>query len=337
MHSRIPVLLMVSALLSLLGFGGLAQKNPTPGPSPDLIGDRWQGTMHSEMTTTFRVGAGGGSCTGEAWDYDLSLVVGPDGIVEGKSVGHLVSPPKCSFTTTGPQARNRSADVSGKFDGRQFELQFKRTSNDGATFGIDSLVDVPGNEQKILVPITAPGIAQGETPTTRTAAYGVGSGHHTLKLKRECDPKYRLTPEAVIQAIEKACRERHITLPSIWHQEARGNFVRNQPAERGGKWPDGPVPDSALGKRVSLIILPEQHSDIWIIGDVSACSSDGSIIIDLKIWSSKVGANGNRFPNSQITEVNGSGDDSQKGLDDAMRKAFDAAKLDKYKSSGPPS
>src|SRR4029077_15397084 len=123
MHSRIPVLLTVSALLSLLGFGALAQK-----ATDRVTFDRWHGTLHSEMTTTFRVGAGG-SCSGEVWDYDLSLVVGVGvGLghgVEGKAVGHLVSPPKCSFATTGPQARNRSADVSGKYFGDgQFELQF---------------------------------------------------------------------------------------------------------------------------------------------------------------------------------------------------------------------
>jgi hypothetical protein len=297
--------------------------------------------LRNEITSTFRVGAGG-SCTGEAWDYDLSLLVGPDGTVGGKAVGHLVSPPKCSFAASGTQAKNKSVDVSGKFDGRQFELQFSMTSADGMTLGVDSLVGRPGlAAPKILVPITSPGIAQGETVTTRTNATVTGNGRQTVKLKRDCDPKYRLTPQAVAQAIEKACRERHITLPSWWHQAAPlgDAVIRNQPAERGKAWSElpGPVPDSAYGKRVSLFITPEQHSDIWIIGDVSACSGDGSIIVDLMIWSTKLGDDGKRHEYGMIEEVKGSGDDSQKGLDDAMRKAFDAAKLDQYKSSGPPS
>jgi hypothetical protein len=341
MHSRIPVLVMVSALLGLPGSGGLAQKT-----TDQIIGDKWQGTIHSEMTTTYHVGAGG-SCAGEVWDYDLTLVVaeewGTRQTVQGKAVGHLVSPPKCSFTTNGPQARNRSADVSGKFvDFRFFELQFKRTSNDGATFGVDSLLDVPGNEEKVIVRVRAPGVAQDETTTTRTVATGVGTGHHKLTLKLvDCDPKYRLTPQAVTQAIEKALRERHVTLPSWWHpgDTRESPAVQNQPGPGG--WPEGPVPDSAYGKRLSLLITPEQHSDVWILGTVRVpCmdSSGGPIIVHLTIWRTKVSpVDGHRFPDTQIEEVQGSGDDSQKGLDDAMRKALDAAKLDQYKSSGPPS
>ena len=329
MHSRIPVLLMVSAPLGLLGFGVLAQK-----ATDRVTGDKWQGTLHNEITSKFRVGAGG-SCTGEAWNYDLSLVVGPDGTVEGRAVGHLVSPPQCSFAVSGTQAKNKSADVSGKFDGRQFELQFNMTSADGMTLGVDSLVGRPGlAAPTILVPITGPGIAQGETVTTRTNATVTGSGRQTVKLKRDCDP---LTPEAVTQAILKALKERHITLPSFWHGEAPGRFVHNlQPK---GYYPNGPEPYSLLPNEVGFLVLPEQHSDILIIGTAKApCngSSDGSIIVDLMIWETRV-VDGKRFPYGMIEEVKGSGDVSQKGLDDAMRKAFDAAKLDKYKSSGPPS
>jgi hypothetical protein len=72
-------------------------------------------------------------------------------------------------------------------------LQFKRTANDGATFGIDTLVDFPGNDQKIVVPLTSPGIAQRQaTPTTRTTAASVGSGRHNLMLKRDCWDTYNV-------------------------------------------------------------------------------------------------------------------------------------------------
>ncbi len=315
--------------------GGPSQSSDsstTPG-QPPIAGCCWQGTLHSELKSTFRVGSGG-SCTGEAWDHNLSLVVGHDGTtVNGKAVGHLVSPPQCSFAVHGTQARNKSGDVSGRFNGRQFELQIYMTSNDGMTFGADTLVNRPGLAPKTLVvPITGPGIAQGETVTTRTDATVVGTGRQTVTLKRNDDPKYRMTREAVIQAILKACRERHITLPSIWQQEVQaggggGGFVRNLN--------DDPSGGDALG----FVIPPEQHSDIWIIGKASApCmgSDDGSIIVSLMIWSTHV-VDGKRSMYGMIEEVKGSGDVSQKGLDDAMRKAFDAAKLDKYKSSGPPS
>jgi len=103
--------------------------------------------------------------------------VSHDGTVEGKAVGHLAKPSQCTFAKLqGNQAQNKLADVSGKFEGRQFELQFTFTSVDGATFGVDSLADLPGRGPKIIVPITEPGIAQGETVTTRTLATVVGSG-----------------------------------------------------------------------------------------------------------------------------------------------------------------
>jgi hypothetical protein len=341
MHSRIPLLLVVSALLGLPGFGGLAQKNPTPSPGPDLKGDRWQGTMHSgtEMHSSKA------ACTGEAWDFDLHLVVGGDGSVEGKATGHLTSMPQCS----GPpywvksvydgQAKNSGWNVSGEFDGKQFKLHFAETQIDGGTGGLIqySLWTQSGVVNTIVVPLTSKITAQGETKTNVPVPHStdtVASGDHTVTLKRDCDP---LTPEAVTQAILKALKEHHITLPSFWHGEAPGRFVHNlQPK---GYYPNGPEPYSLLPNEVGFLVLPEQHSDILIIGTAKApCkgSSDGSIIVDLMIWETRV-VDGKRFPYGMIEEVTGSGDVSQKGLDDAMRKAFDAAKLDQYKSSGPPS
>jgi hypothetical protein len=112
--------------------------------------------------------------------------VAADRTVRGRAVGRLVSMPQCSFQpnyATTPQARNKSGDVSGNFDGRQFELQINMTSVDGATIGVDSLVGLPGRAPTVLAPVTGPGIAQGETVTTRTAGTVVGSGRQTVKLQ----------------------------------------------------------------------------------------------------------------------------------------------------------
>lgn len=168
----------------------LAQKPmPIPSPSPNLSG-QWQGTLHSEMTSKFNVGSGG-TCFGEKWDYDLGLLVGHDGNVQGKAVGHLVSPPKCSFALSAatPQAKNKSGDVSGKFDGRQFEIQIKITRVDGVTHGVDILNS--GQAPKILVvPLTGTWVAVGPAVyTTGTAATVVGSGTQSVTLKRNCGGK----------------------------------------------------------------------------------------------------------------------------------------------------
>jgi hypothetical protein len=156
--------------------------------------------------------------------------------------------------------------------------------------------------------------------------------------ERDCDPQYRLTFVNVTEAVLKALKERHIAVPPAWEGvPGHGSpFVHMMGVT---DYSTSPVRYTMSQNKVGFLIPPEQHSDIWIIGTATApCkgSSDGSIIVNLMIWETRV-VDGKRFPYGMITEVKGSGDVSQKGLDDAMRKAFDAANLDKYNSSGPPS
>lgn len=155
-------------------------------------GDEWEGTMHSETTGNY---AAGGTCTGEAWDFFVYLVVGGDGTVEGHAQASLASMPQCAgpgmaYVNYGQQAKNFGGDVSGKFDGKQFNLQFVEARLDGATLGLlnYSLLSWPFRNlvTTIVVPVRTATTAQGETSTSVAVPPSngtVASGHHTVALR----------------------------------------------------------------------------------------------------------------------------------------------------------
>ena len=170
---------------------GVGNKDSEVGEFP--TGNKWEGTMHSETTGTYGSAA---TCTGEAWDFELRLVAGGDGTVEGKATAHLVSMPQCSGppswvkSTYDNQAKNSAWDVSGKFDGKQFELQFNSTQTDGSTGGLINYSlkswRKRGLVTTIIVPLTSATTAQGETKTNVTvpqSAGSVASGHDSVNLK----------------------------------------------------------------------------------------------------------------------------------------------------------
>jgi len=49
-----------------------------------VTGNKWEGTMHSETTGNYGFA---GTCTGEAWDFDLYLVVGGAAANQRKDLG----------------------------------------------------------------------------------------------------------------------------------------------------------------------------------------------------------------------------------------------------------
>lgn len=132
---------------------------------------------------------------------------------------------------------------------------------------------------------------------------------------------YRVTKEEVRRAVMEACKQRHIDLPGYW--------------ERVGE-----VVGQSKAKNQIGFALPLEQYPIMLIGGVSVapCMSPGggSIIAHLMIWSMQK-VNGKWVRKGLITEVNGSGDFNQKGLDRAIGQAFDAANIEQYKTNGPPS
>ena len=163
-----------------------------------VTGDKWDGMMHSETNYIGRAPNGGiVTCTGEAWDFDLHLVVGGDGTLEGKAIGRLASMPKCASNPPisfdySRQAKNSACDVSGKFDGQQFRLVFVETQIDGSTLGLInySLMSWKslGLITTLIVPVTSATTAQGETstnvdPVPMSGGLQGASGHHSINLK----------------------------------------------------------------------------------------------------------------------------------------------------------
>lgn len=153
--------------------------------------DVWTGTMHSETTGEY---GSAGACPGEAWDFELRLLVGGDNKVTGKATGHLVSMPKCSGAGfhnnwASYQAKDAAYDVAGRLNRQQFDLVFTPTRIAGASHGLLNYslgvvrFDVPA--PTIGVPLKSPTLAQGETgtriPVPRSA--NVAIGRHAVDLK----------------------------------------------------------------------------------------------------------------------------------------------------------
>lgn len=138
------------------------------------------------------------TCTGEAWDFELRLTVGGDGSVTGKARGRLVSTPQCPVIGKWPdlseKARNAAHDVSGKFDGQRFELQFTQTFIDGKTYGLINYSlglgpDFSPPSPTIVVQVTSATTAQGEAVTNVPIYKTTASGRHSFNLKCEtCAP-----------------------------------------------------------------------------------------------------------------------------------------------------
>lgn len=155
-----------------------------------------------------------------------------------------------------------------------------------------------------------------------------------LRIKRgDCEPQYRLTTDAVVQAIIKACKERHIPLPSYWEPVAVGAFVRPLNIEAGERSLNG-YPN-AMGFLIPL----EGYSDIWLVGSASApCmgSGDGSITVELMLWSTRK-VDGQPVLYGMIEKVGAKGQGlDQNGLNKAIGGALDAAKLNRFKTVANP-
>lgn len=156
----------------------------------------WSGTLHAKSSQIFGSGA---QCVDEEWDIKLNLVVLGDGSVTGQGSGPLVSMPKCTGMPAdyrwGYEFQGRSISspgIRGKFDGKEFQLQFPAAIPDephGTLGGILSLSgEPPGqNTPTLRVPVTAPGIASGQTRTDVIigAAPRHGVGVFDIELKQK--------------------------------------------------------------------------------------------------------------------------------------------------------
>ncbi len=120
-------------------------------------GKVWTGTIHATGTGT-GPGGTGGSFTG-TYDGKLTLVEGADGAITGHA---QVAASGCSAVKP---AKSILFDVTGTDNGKQLELQIVPSSFriDGTNcgFGYGWVADPYGSPHSAIIPITAPGMAQG--------------------------------------------------------------------------------------------------------------------------------------------------------------------------------
>lgn len=138
-------------------------------------GDVWKGTLHAKSSQFWVSVDGSAQCLNEEWDIDLELVVAGDGSVTGNGSGQLVSMPKCSSSPSGlPFGLELEGhaiscpDIRGRFDGKEFQLQFPNAIPDGGTLGgILSLSgEPPGhNTPTLRAQVIGQGMARGQTET----------------------------------------------------------------------------------------------------------------------------------------------------------------------------
>jgi plastocyanin len=145
--------------------------SPTPGPPRHF----WKGTVHATATTRTHVPCSplaehcvngiirGGPWTG-TYDGTLILAEDSDGLITGQGRVTMLS---CKFPGPPPRppAKHISFEVRGVDDGKKLSLQIIQSSYhaDGPTCGFAyGWVETPGGSPSAaVIPITAPGTAQG--------------------------------------------------------------------------------------------------------------------------------------------------------------------------------
>lgn len=100
--------------------GAVPSESPSPSPSkPELV--RWQLTMSSRTTHTYRVG---GSCTSD-WRARGQIRLSESGRVRGRAVARLRPGAKCDFPSAQVQARRVVVLIFGHRDAGELDLRFR--------------------------------------------------------------------------------------------------------------------------------------------------------------------------------------------------------------------
>ncbi|HUF58350.1 MAG TPA: hypothetical protein VMR89_02545 [Actinomycetota bacterium] len=100
--------------------GPVPSESPSPSPSePELV--RWQLTMSSRTTHTYRVG---GSCTSD-WRARGQIRLTESGRVQGRAIARLLPGAKCDFPSAQIQARRVVFFIFGRRDAGELDLRFR--------------------------------------------------------------------------------------------------------------------------------------------------------------------------------------------------------------------
>jgi hypothetical protein len=98
--------------------GAVPSESPSPS-GPELV--RWQLTMSSRTTHTYRVG---GSCTSD-WRVQGQIRLTESGRVQGRAIARLRPGAKCDFPSAQVQARRVVVRILGRRDAGELDLRFR--------------------------------------------------------------------------------------------------------------------------------------------------------------------------------------------------------------------
>ena len=114
--------------------GAVPSESPSPSPSKaELV--RWQLTMSSRTTHTYRVG---GSCTSD-WRARGQIRLTESGRVRGRAVARLRPGAKCDFPSAQVQARRVVVLILGRRYGGELHLRFREEGSGRQPVGSQDL------------------------------------------------------------------------------------------------------------------------------------------------------------------------------------------------------
>ena len=153
---------------------------------------------------------------------------------------------------------------------------------------------------------------------------------------------FRVTRLGIKQAVIKACKERNITLPSWWELgDELGTGPSASQSEQGFVLPLEQYTitiDTSRPSQSPAVPHMEQFP-LMLTGGVSVapCMSPGGGAIITRLFIVAARRVGERLGiYEKLGTVLGRGDFNQKGLEQSIAQAFDAAKIAQYKKSTPP-
>jgi hypothetical protein len=136
---------------------------------------------------------------------------------------------------------------------------------------------------------------------------------------------YRVTQDNLMAALTKVFKDRNMSFPWWWQSAGRnvtGSSANNSPSGMG-------------------FFTPVEGTYIALVGyvTVAPCMSPGGGAIGTQLmvwWMRKNGNEWTAMYQKMGQDSFGYGDFNQKGLEQSINKAIEAAKLDQYKNLGPP-
>ena len=156
-------------------------------------GNKWKGKLH--LVSSVTSSDYGFLCNNETFDGEFSLVVAPNGQVQGKGSAHLVAPPQCNYRPPPPAMQTefdvKGIAVPGASDWTKFQLSFAQTGGFSKGYAIATFLWDPSSISIMLcsrspedftVPVIAPGDAEAQVSNSMTCPHYTYKGQMTVTM-----------------------------------------------------------------------------------------------------------------------------------------------------------